>query len=68
MERNEIRRKRYEREYFRRQKIYGVMVALFGLAVVAFGEGWEWANLRFMGDVVTVFGLYVSITQNKLIS
>ena len=69
MERYEIRRKRAkDRAYFRRQKIYGISVALFGLVCVAIGEGWQWANFRFMGDVVILFGLYTAITQKRLLS
>lgn len=62
------RKRAKDRAYFRKQKIYGVLVALFGLVCVAFGEGWQWANFRFMGDVIVLFGLYTAITQNRLLS
>ena len=64
-----LKRKRAkDRAYFRRQKIYGVTVALFGLVCVVIGESWQWANYKFLGDVITLFGLYVAITQNRILS
>ena len=57
-----------DRAYFRKQKIYGVMTAVFGLAVVGFGEIWSWANFCFMGDVIIMFGLYCTLTRNKLLT
>lgn len=64
-----LRRKQArDRVFFRRQKIYGLFVALFGVGVVALGELWNWPNFQFVGDVLVIFGLYTAITQNRLLS
>lgn len=56
-----------ERRYYLRQKLFALLVCLFGLVIVAIGEGAAWANLKFMGDVIILVSIYVAVTQKKII-
>lgn len=56
-----------ERNYFRRQKLFGLSVVMLGLGIMLAGEKMLWNSFSTLGIIMAVSGLYVCITQKHLI-
>lgn len=61
------KRIRKERLYFRKQKLFGVGVAIFGLIVSVIADVTLLADVGLVGNVISLFGIYIMVTQRHLI-
>lgn len=53
-------------EYYKRQRVMGYILIALGLIAVAVGCGKVWNTLRTIGAVVSIFGLYCTITRRMI--
>lgn len=53
--------------YFQRQKIYGSMIALFGIVCIILGHLANIVNMEVFGILVGLAGLYVVMTKEMML-
>mgnify|MGYP003571430947 CR=1 FL=1 len=52
--------------YYKRQRIMGYILIALGLVAIAVGYGKVWDMMRTIGAVVSIFGLYCTITRRMI--